>query len=297
MDSSESLDAARLIVAVAILGYASVSDIRTRKVPNKYWIALSVFGLAAIVLQVALEELPIEYLLIMIPILAILSDIYLTGNEEARSAKYLIILKYSIAIASIVIFGVLWGAQSEALDFIAVPIVMLSVVVLYMIDAIRGGADAKALVALAIVFPSYSSIGPFPMIAESGTIGALPFPMTFAVIFTAAVIVALTPVGYLLRNASKGDLRFPQALFGYRMDAREADKAHIWLMERMVEGKNVLYTKPKREENLRHELQLLLQAGHQRVWVTPKIPFIVPILLGLIFSAFVGNLLRLLFPL
>ena len=286
-----------MIVAVEVLGYAALLDIKTRKVPNKYWIALSIFGLAMIGLEAVLEHAPVESLLVFIPIAAILSDIYIGASAGGVSEKYGAAAKYAVAVGAIVVIGILWGSDDYVQNLLVVPVMMIIIVILYTVDAIRGGADAKALVALAIVFPFYPSIGSLPLIAGSGDIGAIPFPFAFVMLITAAIIVALTPLGFLARNAARGDLQFPQALFGYRMDAHEAEKKHIWLMERMEDGGHILYTRPKREEDLRRELGLLTAAGHSRVWVTPKIPFIVPLLIALVFAAVVGDLFQLLFPL
>lgn len=297
MDYSEPLSAIRLIAAFVVLAYASSLDLRTRRVPNKYWIALSLFGLVMVVMQVILDDEPLEYLLVLIPVVAILSDIYLSGAEGTVHGRFGPFAKYSVAIVFVILIGVLWGSDQYAQKLLSVPVMMLIVVALYVLDAIRGGADAKAFVALAVVFPFYPSVGPFPLISAGGDADPAILPFSLVVLFTTAVIVALTPIYFLVRNAARGDLRFPQAFFGYRTDTSEAQKTHVWLMERMEGGKHVLFTRPKLEEDLAKELRMLEAGGHTRVWVTPKIPLIVPLLIALVFATVVGNLLALLFPL
>jgi hypothetical protein len=46
---------------------------------------------------------------------------------------------------------------------------------------------------------------------------------------------------------------------------------------------------------LAREVELLRAAGISRVWVTPKIPFIIPLTVSLIFVAIVGNVFFLIF--
>ncbi len=296
MDSSEALSAVSLAVTFVILAYASVLDLRTRRVPNRYMIGLSVFGLAMIVARILADEAPLEYLFVLVPVLAILSDIYMSGRAETLSGRLEAVAKYSVAIISMVIFGALWGTDEYAQHLLAVPVVMLVFVALYMLDAIRGGADAKALIALAVVFPFYPSIGQLPLISSGGSSGELVFPFAFVVLITAAITVAVTPLGFLAVNFVEGRRRLPQALFGRVMSIRDAQRSHVWLMERMEDGRHVLYTRPKQDEDILKETRLLQEAGHTEVWVTPKIPFIVPMLIAFVFAVVVGNLLALLFP-
>ena len=98
-----------------------------------------------------------------------------------------------------------------------------------------------------------------------------------------------------LSNLMRKDLLFPQMLLGYRMEGTEAIGKHVWLMERIEGGRRVLFSRPKQEEDLRKEVELLRSHGHTRVWITPKIPFIVPIFISLVLTAFIGNPFFLLF--
>jgi hypothetical protein len=81
------------------------------------------------------------------------------------------------------------------------------------------------------------------------------------------------------------------------LDVAGLKGVHVWLMENMEDGQRRLHTRPRRNEDLDKEVELLKAAGATRVWVTPKIPFIIPMTASLIFTATVGNLLFLLFQL
>ena len=174
---------------------------------------------------------------------------------------------------------------------------MLAFVLMYMFDLIRGGADAKALIALAVMFPFYPHIGSLPIIQAVDWFGEIVFPFAFAVLVNAAIVVVFVPVVFLFMNLMARDMTFPQAVLGYRVAVGEARGRFVWLMERIEEGKHVIYTKPKQEEDLDAELDLLAKAGIEKVWVTPKIPFIIPIFVSLILTAVFGNILLLLMPL
>jgi len=172
---------------------------------------------------------------------------------------------------------------------------MLFVVIMYMLDLIRGGADAKALLSLAILFPFHPDLGSFPILQSDNASAEILFPFSFVVLVTAAIVVAFFPLGFLAKNALAGEFRSPQGFLGYRLNADDFKGRHVWLMERMEQGTHRFYTRPRNDEDLEKEAKLLLENGYKRVWVTPKIPFIIPMLVALVFSTLVGNILLLLF--
>jgi preflagellin peptidase FlaK len=266
-------------------------------VGNSFWILLSALGLTMLVAQLIVDEQRFEYVFVLVPVLLVLADIFLELRVDDRKARYLAILEYAAAVTATVVLALEYGSDQYFQHFLGVPVMMMFIVGLYMMDAIRGGADAKALVSLSILFPFYPVVGSLPFIEAESIDAEIMFPFTFAVLVTAAILVALTPLGFLLTNATKRHFRFPQMFLGYRGDVDKLGNKHFWLMERMVDGRHVHYAKPKREENLADELVKLKAAGHTSVWVTPKIPFIVPILLAVLVCAVVGNPLLLIFNL
>lgn len=298
MDSAEAISALRLVAAIAIFSVASVLDIRTRKVGNMYWIAMAILGLALLPVQVSADEARLEYLWIAVPILAILSDVYLEARPGTKLDKYGPYLKYAVAVAAIMLLGYLWGEAPYFQHLLAVPVMMLAIVAMYMLDLVRGGADAKALISLSVLFPFYPVVGELPLIQGETELATIVFPFSFTVLVAAAIIVAVAmPLGFLITNLATRELRFPNALFGRRMDLEKVRKSHVWLMERVENGEHVIYTRPRRDENLGKELELLKSSGVSRVWVTPKIPFMVPMLASLVISAIIGNFLFPLFSL
>jgi preflagellin peptidase FlaK len=298
VDYAEAISATRLLVAFAILAVASVLDVRTRKVSNTYWILMAAVGLGLLPVQIAVDDMRWEYLLVFVPILAVLSDVYLEGKSGSRFEKLGPVLKYGVAVTAVVVIGYLWGSEPYFQHFLAVPIMMLVVVALYMLDLIRGGADAKALISLSLLFPFYPAVAGLPAIQGETELSTIVFPFAFTILINAAIIVAVVmPLGFLLSNVVAGDMRFPNVFLGRRINVDRVLNSHVWLMERIEDGKHIAYSKPRREEDLSKELDLLKGAGVNRVWVTPKIPFMVPMLASLVLSALIGNVLALLFPL
>lgn len=297
MDSAEAVSALRLVVAIAILAAASVLDIRTRKVGNHYWIAMAAFGLLLLPVQISVDGQNWEYLWVAVPVLAILSDVYVDAKPDSLLDRYGPTAKYAIAVVAVVLMGYYWGEAPYFQHLLAVPVMMLAIVAMYMLDIIRGGADAKAFLSLSVLFPFYPIIDGMPVVHGQTELAMIAFPFSFAILVNAAIIVAIAmPIGFLLMNLAARDLRFPNAFLGHRMAVEKAAKSHVWLMERIENGRHVVYTRPRRQEDLGKELGLLKSAGFDRVWVTPKIPFMVPMLASLVLSAVVGNFLILLFP-
>ena len=295
MDSSDLVTVFRLVISVVVLAYASVLDWRTRRVGNAYWIALSVIGMFLIPAQIAIDKQPIEYALILVPILAILSDVYLDSGNDTKASRLAPVVKYAAAVASMLALGYLWIHDGYFQNLVAVPALMLFVVLMYMLNMIRGGADAKALLALSVLFPFYPAIGSLPLIRPETSSAETAFPFTLAVLVTAAIIVALFPIGFAIRNLSSKEFRFPYGFVGYKSSLDDLKERHVWLMEHVEDGRLTLHARPRHSEDLEKEIGLLRSAGVSRVWVTPKIPFIIPMTAALVFAATFGNLFFLLF--
>jgi len=283
-------------LSLSILAYASFLDVKTRKVPNIYWIGLGVAGLALILVQLYVDEMPIEYLLVFVPILAILADVYMGSEEETTKAKLTTFGKYVLAVGSILVLACQYGSDEYFQHLLAIPIIMLFVVIMYMLDIVRGGADAKALISLSILFPFYPAFGSLPLVHGETSAADTLLPFSFSILFNAAVIVALTPLAYLARNLSRREFVFPFGLLGYKLNTTEIENKHVWLMESITDGKLVTHVRPRRREDQKADIELLASSGHKRVWVTPKIPFIVPMLVSLVLTTIVGNILLLMFP-
>lgn len=291
MDAQEAIVALQLVSSGSVLCYASLLDWRTRRVGNVFWIALSALAILLLVARILVDEVPTEYLLVLVPVFAILVDVYGEPERPQGVTRFLPVLMYAIAVLSTVYLAYLWMDDAYFADLLTVPVMMVAIVVMYMLDIVRGGADAKALIAISIMFPFYPDIGSLPMIAAENSVSEVLFPFAFVVLVTAAIVVAFTPLAFAARNLAKGEFAFPQGFFGYKLDAEDAKDRHVWLMERMEGGTHTKYTRPRGDENLSEEIDKLLSAGHSRIWVTPKVPFIVPMTIAFAFTVVVGDIL------
>ncbi|MEM0343474.1 MAG: A24 family peptidase C-terminal domain-containing protein [Thermoplasmata archaeon] len=296
MDESEIVNVLRVGLAVAVFSYASVLDWRTRRIGNKYWVLLTGAGVALIPVQIVIDDRPLWYAVTLLPVLAILIDVYSEFKEGTALAKLAPIASYGFAVASVLCLGIVYWNEPGFGSYIAVPAMILLIVVLYMLDVVRGGADAKALIALSVLFPVRPLIGPLPLMYSASAAVDSWLPFSFIVLFNASVFTLLVPLALLLRNALTGNMRLPYALVGYLTDAATLKGKHVWLMEHMTERGHEMHMRPRRSEDLEAEASKLIEAGHARVWVTPKIPFVVFLLASIVFTVVLGNLLVLLLP-
>lgn len=138
-----------------------------------------------------------------------------------------------------------------------------------------GGADAKGLMVVAALTPT------LPALLEHKTI------LAFDALVNATLLMVALPGLFLLWNLVRGDLRMPAALLGMRMDVARARERHLWPMQD-VNGRWRYMHRPGIDVD--GVFRAHQQAGHDRIWVTPKIPFMVPLTAGLILAAGPGNL-------
>jgi preflagellin peptidase FlaK len=227
---------------------------------------------------------------------------------------------------SLIIFGfviIIYYSALEQLSNIMVQSFILMIWIIlfygfYNIGIPRGGADTKALMALVILFPIYPIIQnitqntSFFKMLEQFPVTAYIFPFVFTVLINASFVVLFFVIILLFYNISKGDMKFPNAVLGYRIPIEQVPKKFVWLMERIVDdqddvnktnktnktnetNKNVKKPKlepfPKDQANLTEELKLFKRYGIKKVWVTPKIPFMIPLTMGLIITLIIGNII------
>ena len=304
----ETLSIVRLCTALAFMTAASVMDWRTRRVPNRVWIILGTIGIALLAAQMLLSKAPETayeawHFLVFIPICIIFYDtfwdrepVYWEGKvNPAPIALYLIAL-----IASLVMIK-MEGLTATEGGLLAVPIIMVVFTVFYYLGIVRGGADAKALMALALVFPFYTTIAGLPLIPYPehviDTI-QVTFPFSFLILMYAAIFhVAAGPIIRFARNLARKDYGFPEMFLGYRMDIDQVPKKFVWPMEAVRDDEIVLILFPSRNADQKEELAKLKAKGLARIWVTPKDPFIIPMTAGIAAAAVIGNIIILLFPL
>jgi preflagellin peptidase FlaK len=167
---------------------------------------------------------------------------------------------------------------------IFIPIMIGVVYALYQVRLIFGGADAKALMALAILVPLEPVLDQIPLWKG----GFMPFSWS---IFSNSLIVFLCiPISLFIFNVVKKNIEFPYSFLGYKMSIQKAKEKFVWPLEKLVDGKRKLVFMPK-DFDAEEELAEFEKNNIAEIWVTPKIPFMIPLTVGFILAFIFGDIL------
>ncbi len=292
---NEALSLTRFAIGLGFLIFASAQDVRSRRVDDLVWQVLGSLGMLLIAVQLLIDGSRWEYYLVLIPVLVLFFDIFWDREPLYEDGEFrfvpLPMIFYIIAFAAMAVLLVNFSSDSYFLRLFTVPVMILVCYALYHSRVIRGGADAKALVCISILMPLYPVLYGMPLIGMEQRIldvTSILFPFALLVLLNASILFLFSPLVFLLHNIRSRSVEFPQCLFGYRVDIRRVPR-FTWLMERLEGDEVRLSLFPKKSENKREVIRQLREFGLEEVWVTPQIPFIVPLCLGFVISFVVGN--------
>ncbi len=192
------------------------------------------------------------------------------------------------------------GAGPLNASFILVSSIFLIITIIYaMYNAgiIMGGADAKALMLISLMVPAYPIVAEISMSTfffdtlETVPLQRFLLPFSLSTLLNGAILLLSYPLFFLVFNMVRGDRSFPRCLFGYRLDIDMFEKKFVWLLEVEKDGRRRMALSPPRDKKEEtKQLELFRKAGDKRIWVQPKIPFIVPMTTGFLISILFGNL-------
>ncbi|MEM2463957.1 MAG: A24 family peptidase C-terminal domain-containing protein [Candidatus Bathyarchaeia archaeon] len=177
-----------------------------------------------------------------------------------------------------------------------------------------GGADAKALMCLALALPFYPSGLLNPLMGEASPVMSMFFPVT--VFSNSVILAALTAIYLLLHNLlwrlKTGNLLFEGKqreeslgkkilvlVTGYKVHFKKLkEKWHIYPLEDVEsteegEVKRKLLVLPKDEEReaIVKRLENAIEAGKisEKVWATPGLPMLIFMTAGLVLALVYGD--------
>jgi preflagellin peptidase FlaK len=205
-----------------------------------------------------------------------------TDIKTRRAANILWVVMAIVGIILLVI-QYLDGGFPNFWYLVFVPIMIVLMYAFFQMRLLFGGADAKALMALAILVPILPRIGNIPLWNSF-------LPGSWSIFANATILFLFIPVSLLIYNISKKNLRFPHCLLGYVISVEKAKQKFVWPLERIKEGKRKLMYMPKNFD-VDEELAEFEKLGITEIWVTPKIPFMIPLLAGFLVTFFLGDIL------
>ena len=280
---TELLDAAKLSVIMLILISASISDWKRREASDIHWFLIGVVGILCMTYVAFDEGMRWEYALMIIGTVIILVEI-LWDFERKPFVQAMIYL----CLALMFLIPLLSASDDTLVQtFLVVPAAFLIFVGMFMSGLIRGGADTKCLIVLAMVFQTYPVFYGYPLVSLPELETTLIFQFSLMVMFHAALFSVAMVFYYLIRNLSRKEGHFPYIFTSYRMSSKNARDAHVWPIQKVVDGKAVM-AKKAQDISVIDDLESI---GETEVWVTPMIPFLIPITIAVGFVAIIGNLL------
>ncbi len=207
----------------------AILDVRSRRVPNRYW-----------------------YPFLALAGLFLLRDVVVTPDRST------ILLPYGIAAGLCAAFYLFWRLR------------------------LYGGADAKAFMVAALLCPFAVAAPAVPRLPT--------FPPAFDALTNGTLLMICLPVVFAVWNLVRGRVVFPAALLGVPMPLAKARAAHVWPMHVVGEDGALRWRYWQRVGTLDDAYERLAAAGVAEVWVTPKLPFLVPVAAGWLLAAPFGNL-------
>jgi preflagellin peptidase FlaK len=115
-------------------------------------------------------------------------------------------------------------------------------------------------------------------------------PFSWSIFANSIIIFLFIPLILLFYNLSKKNTKLPHALLGYKIDLKKAKEKFVWPLEKYVDGKRKFVYMPK-EFDASKEYMEFEKHGIDEIWVTPKIPFMIPLLIGYVFAFIFGDIL------
>lgn len=207
----------------------------------------------------------------------------------------------SIMLASGVVFMLFeiltHGISYILYAFISAGFMFVIVYILFQLG-IFGGADAKSLIVLSIIFPASPTFKAFEY----------SFPLhkpsidsfAFSILGNAIMLIFIFQIGLAAYNIMKMGIRIdnPGYIFiGYKTKISRLVNKHVRLLQdlNIVDGDIELHYRRGELELDDRTIQKLKNMSEKGlikddVWVTPKLPFMIPMTIGFFVAVFYGNL-------
>ena len=205
-----------------------------------------------------------------------------TDIKTRRASNYLWVI---LGLAGAILLAIQYYAVGfENIGYIYfIPLMIGLIYILFQLGLIFGGADAKALMAIAILVPIQPNIWGLPLWETL-------MPYSFVILFNSLLLFMAIPLSLFIYNLFKKDVKFPQSFLGYKMDIKKAKQKFVWPLEAIVDGKLKLVKMPA-SFDAEEEYDELEKHGMKNIWITPKVPFMIPLLAGFIVSFIIGDIL------
>lgn len=201
------------------------------------------------------------------------------------------------------VFFVLYDIMIEGAPYIlrlliSAGLIFVLVYILFQLGSF-GGADAKSLIVISIILPAY------PVIQAFGQHFPLNEPLiplfAFGILGNAVLLTVVVPLGLATYNIFRMGIHIDNPLYifiGYKSRISDLADKHIKLIQSFEEENGEIKFRFKRggveiNEDVISKLKAMSEKGliKDEVWVTPGLPFMIPITLGFFVAVVYGDMI------
>ena len=290
------IDIFRFLVGLAMLSYGSWLDFKTRRVPNFVWIYGGILG--SLLLIYDTSKIWEDYGFYLWALLFATFTLFFNSfiDEYILDKNQTMLWKASQYLAILCSLYFLFAFDSDdvsknnyqIMDILAIPFLMILMYVWFYFGPTIGGADVKAIMTISLITPFSFSFAEEPLTAFDSR----GFPYPFVIFMNSLLLYLFIPIGLAFFNIFKGNLESPffQIFFGTKMKINEAKESFVWPMQQVIGEKVIMVAFVKYKLDSDKEWEKLENRGINNPWITFKVPYIIPLALSFIMTAFFGDI-------
>lgn len=326
IDNDAVLGWTRVLVLLLGMGWAAWMDHKERRVKNEHWLVWIKPAIFIWTLDLMLQGADWTIMLTASAVIAyasmsVIGRPSLKDILKGSKLDVTVTLWYIISLVGVICGAILYQ-ESMPLEVLvgndtslgalwwktlAVGASILIIDLAWRVRMIHGGADAKCLMWVAILVPSWSAV---PLTYSSATLDSIvSLPPAISLLMWGGFIFLLIPFIMLGKNLSDGNIKklsdLRLAWHASMMPLKEVVESHVWLLSSVIEmpdGTTSVHhrtrapSKTPTNEQLLANVSALQEIGIESVWVSYKLPLLVFLFPAIIPLVLVGDPMSLLLP-
>jgi hypothetical protein len=326
IDNNAVLGWTRVLVLLLGMGWAAWMDHKERRVKNEHWLVWIKPAIFIWALDLMLQGADWTIMLTASAVIAYasmsvigrpsLKDILKGSKLDITVALWYFVslmgvicgaIRYQVSIPLEVLVGNDTSLGALWWKTLAVGASILIIDLAWRVRMIHGGADAKCLMWVAILVPSWSAV---PLTYSSATTDSIvSLPPAISLLMWGGFIFLLIPFIMLGKNLSNGNIKklsdLRLAWHASMMPLKEVVESHVWLLSSVIEmpdGTTSVHhrtrapSKTPTNEQLLANVSALQEIGIESVWVSYKLPLLVFLFPAIIPLVLIGDPMSLLLP-
>ena len=304
LTSEQVLGWSRVGVLLLGMGWAAWMDHKERRVSNSHWMiwvkpAIFIWRLELLAREADWTIFLTASAVVAYASVAVIGRPTIKDVLSGNRLDIIVSMWYLVSIIGVVVGMTNYG-DVDLLDILlgeesgmaALYWTTLSgLIVIFVIDfgwrlrLIHGGADAKALMWVAILVPNWSTM---PVVLDYSSEVTLRLPPAISLLMWGGISFLLIPIFLIIKNIINGNVKSISDLrmFWHStvMPIDKVQDSHVWLLTSMIEmpnGELKTYHKtraPRRtpsDEQLALQIEELKSNNVEQVWVSYKLPLLV----------------------